>query len=68
LTIHGTEGMVISFAKCCHPIPGDPVVGHISSGRGLVIHTDACRNITLLRQHPEKILEVDWDKNVHGEF
>ncbi|GFR90486.1 (P)ppGpp synthetase [Elysia marginata] len=68
LTIRGTEGMVISFAKCCHPIPGDPVVGHVSSGRGLVIHTESCRNITEIRHNPEKVLEVDWDKNVHGEF
>ena len=43
LTIRGTEGMVISFAKCCHPVPGDPVVGHVSSGRGIVIHTEIAR-------------------------
>lgn len=68
LTIRGTEGMVISFAKCCHPIPGDPVVGHVSSGRGIVIHTESCRNIEEIRHNPEKVLEVDWDKNVSGEF
>ena len=68
LTIRGTEGMVISFAKCCHPIPGDPVVGHVSSGRGIVIHTDSCKNIAEIRHNPEKVLEVDWDKNVSGEF
>ena len=68
LTIRGTEGMVISFAKCCHPIPGDPIIGHVSSGRGLVIHTESCRNIASIRHNPEKVLEVDWDKNVQGEF
>ena len=68
LTIRGTEGMVISFAKCCHPIPGDPVVGHVSSGRGIVIHTDSCKNIAEIRHNPEKVLEVDWDKHVSGEF
>ena len=68
LTIRGTEGMVISFAKCCHPIPGDPVVGHVSSGRGIVIHTENCKNIGEIRHNPEKVLEVDWDKNVSGEF
>ncbi|MET4692420.1 bifunctional GTP diphosphokinase/guanosine-3',5'-bis pyrophosphate 3'-pyrophosphohydrolase [Endozoicomonas lisbonensis] len=68
LTIRGTEGMVISFAKCCHPIPGDPVVGHVSSGRGIVIHTDSCKNIAEIRYNPEKVLEVDWDKHVSGEF
>ena len=68
LTIKGTEGMIISFARCCHPIPGDPVIGHVSSGRGLVIHTETCPNIAEIRHSPEKILEVDWDKNVQGEF
>ncbi|WP_163831239.1 bifunctional GTP diphosphokinase/guanosine-3',5'-bis pyrophosphate 3'-pyrophosphohydrolase [Spartinivicinus ruber] len=68
LTIRGTEGMVLSFAKCCHPIPGDPVVGHVSSGRGMVIHTNACRNIVEIRHNPEKCLDVEWDKNVSGEF
>ncbi len=68
LTIKGTEGMIISFARCCHPIPGDPIVGHVSSGRGLVIHTESCPNIAEIRHSPEKILEVDWDKNVQGEF
>ncbi|MGY0219537.1 bifunctional GTP diphosphokinase/guanosine-3',5'-bis pyrophosphate 3'-pyrophosphohydrolase [Endozoicomonadaceae bacterium StTr2] len=68
LSIRGTEGMVISFAKCCYPIPGDPVVGHVSAGRGIVIHTEACKNIAEIRHNPEKILEVDWDKNVGGEF
>ena len=68
LTIKGTEGMIISFARCCHPIPGDPVVGHVSSGRGLVIHNENCGNIAEIRHSPEKILEVDWDKNVQGEF
>ena len=68
LSIRGTEGMVISFAKCCYPIPGDPVVGHVSAGRGIVIHTEACKNITEIRHNPEKVLEVDWDKDVSGEF
>ncbi|MRI35119.1 guanosine-3',5'-bis(diphosphate) 3'-diphosphatase [Endozoicomonas sp. OPT23] len=68
LSIRGTEGMVISFAKCCYPIPGDPVVGHVSSGRGIVIHTESCKNIADVRHSPEKVLEVDWDKNVSGEF
>lgn len=68
LSIRGTEGMVISFAKCCYPIPGDPVVGHVSSGRGIVIHTESCKNISDIRHSPEKVLEVDWDKDVSGEF
>ena len=68
LSISGSEGMVITFAKCCYPIPGDPVLGHVSSGRGLVIHVDGCKNISVLHSSPEKVLEVRWDKDVSGEF
>ena len=68
LAIRGSEGMVMNYAKCCHPIPGDPIVGHISSGRGMVIHTDDCNNITDIRDNPEKCVAVSWDPNVEGEF
>lgn len=68
LAIHGSEGMVMNYAKCCHPIPGDPVVGHISSGRGMVIHTDDCNNIMEIRDNPEKCVSLTWDPDVEGEF
>lgn len=68
LDIRGSEGMVMNFAKCCHPIPGDPIVGHISSGRGMVIHTDDCNNIADIRDNTEKCVAVSWDPDVQGEF
>lgn len=68
LTIRGSEGMVMSYAKCCYPIPGDPIVGHISSGRGMVIHTETCNNIAEFRNSPDKIVPVRWDPDVDGEF
>ncbi|MDB2384304.1 bifunctional GTP diphosphokinase/guanosine-3',5'-bis pyrophosphate 3'-pyrophosphohydrolase [Endozoicomonas sp.] len=68
LAIKGTENMVISFARCCYPIPGDAVVGHVSSGRGIVIHTEACSNTAEIRHNPDKVLEVVWDKDIKGEF
>ncbi|MEQ8955997.1 MAG: bifunctional GTP diphosphokinase/guanosine-3',5'-bis pyrophosphate 3'-pyrophosphohydrolase [Gammaproteobacteria bacterium] len=68
LAIRGSEGMVINYAKCCHPIPGDPIIGHISSGRGMVIHTDDCNNISEIRDNPEKCVTVSWDPQVQGEF
>ncbi len=68
LAIRGSEGMVINYAKCCHPIPGDPIIGHISSGRGMVIHTDSCNNIADIRDNPEKCVRVSWDPEVEGEF
>ena len=68
LAIRGSEGMVMNYAKCCHPIPGDPIIGHISSGRGMVIHTDDCNNITEVRDNPEKCVSVRWATDVEGEF
>lgn len=68
IDIRGSEGMVMNFAKCCHPIPGDPIVAHISSGRGMVIHTDECNNIAEIRENPEKCVAVSWDPGVKGEF
>lgn len=68
LTIDSAEGMLITFARCCRPIPGDPIIGHISSGKGLVVHQDTCRNIAELRNKPEKISHVSWAPTVQGEF
>ena len=68
LDIRGSEGMVMNFAKCCHPIPGDPIVGHISSGRGMVIHAAGCNNIADIRDNTEKCVAVSWDPDVQGEF
>lgn len=68
LAIKGTEGLVVSFAKCCSPIPGDPIIGHVSSGRGLVIHTENCKNIEEYRGNPEKCVILSWDKDIDSEF
>lgn len=68
LTVRATEGAVITFARCCRPIPGDPIVGFASSGRGVVVHHQDCHNIREYRNHPEKWLDVQWDKEVAGEF
>lgn len=68
IAIRGSEGMVMNYAKCCHPIPGDPIIGHISSGRGMVIHTDDCNNVAEIRDNPEKCVAVSWDPDVEGEF
>lgn len=69
LAIKGTEGMVVKFAKCCHPLPGDNISGYVSSGKGIVIHRDSCPNITNeLRDNQEKYLSVQWSKNIEGEY
>ena len=68
LTIDSTDGTIVTLSRCCRPIPGDPIIGHISSGKGLVIHLDTCKNMAEIRQHPEKISEISWSPNVSGEF
>ena len=68
LAIRGTEGLVVSFAKCCHPIPGESIVGHLSVGKGLVIHRESCRNIKNIRNNPEKCIFVEWGDEVVGEY
>ena len=68
LTIAGTEGMVVSYAKCCHPIPGDEVMGYLSSGRGVVIHRNVCGNLINFRKQPEKWIAVEWEKSIAREF
>ena len=68
LMIDSADEMMISFARCCRPIPGDPIIGHISAGKGMVIHQDTCRNINELRNNPEKINLVNWAPTVVGEF
>ncbi len=68
LAIRGTEGLVLSYAKCCTPIPGDPIVGHLSAGKGMVVHLDTCRNIAEFRHNPDKCIQLSWAKDVTGEF
>ncbi len=68
LAIRGSEGLVVSFARCCNPIPGDPIVGYLSSGKGMVIHQENCRNLADNRHNSEKTLHLTWDKDVSGEF
>ena len=68
LVIAGTEGMVVSYAKCCHPIPGDDVMGHLSAGRGVVIHRNSCGNLSNFRKQPEKWLTVNWEKDIDRDF
>ncbi|HSG88388.1 MAG TPA: bifunctional GTP diphosphokinase/guanosine-3',5'-bis pyrophosphate 3'-pyrophosphohydrolase [Pseudomonadales bacterium] len=68
LAIRGTEGLVVAYGKCCHPLPGDPIVGHLSSGRGLVVHVENCRNLAELRDKRDEIVPVRWAEAVQGEF
>jgi len=68
LVIKGSEGMVTRFSKCCRPIPGDPVVGVITGGRGMMIHTQACRNIADDKYPAENCIDVQWEPGLDEEF
>ncbi len=62
LAIHGTEGMAIQLARCCQPIPGDPIIGSIRKGSGLIIHTHDCQAIRKSRSaEPQKWIDVEWE-------
>ena len=68
ITIAGTEGLVVSYARCCHPIPGDEIMGYLSTGRGVVIHRNNCGNLHQFSKHPGKWLAVDWEPEIERDF
>jgi len=68
ITIQGTEGMAVQFAQCCRPIPGDPIIGVIKSGQGLIVHTHDCPTLRRGRSSSEQWLDVVWDKNISRPF
>jgi len=68
LAIAGTEGLVISYARCCFPIPNDPVIAYLSSGRGVVVHRESCGNLSGYRKQPDKWISVAWEKNLDRLF
>ncbi|MCD2449169.1 bifunctional GTP diphosphokinase/guanosine-3',5'-bis pyrophosphate 3'-pyrophosphohydrolase [Methylicorpusculum oleiharenae] len=68
LIIKGTEGMVVTLAKCCRPIPGDSIVGFFNPGRGIVVHHHECRNSNDIRKKQTSWLDVEWSKETTGEF
>ena len=68
ITIAGTEGLVVSYARCCHPIPGDDIMGYLSTGRGVVIHRNNCGNLQQFSKQPGKWLAVDWETKIDRDF
>ncbi|MFZ2313420.1 MAG: bifunctional (p)ppGpp synthetase/guanosine-3',5'-bis(diphosphate) 3'-pyrophosphohydrolase [Methylobacter sp.] len=68
LVIKGTEGMVITLAKCCRPIPGDSIIGFFNPGKGIVVHHHECHNSTDVKKKPISWLDVEWSEDIAGEF
>ena len=65
LMIAGTEGLLVTYARCCFPIPNDPIMAYLSAGRGVMIHRQNCGNLAEYRKQPEKWLSVAWEET-HG--
>jgi RelA/SpoT family (p)ppGpp synthetase len=68
IVIHGSEGLAVQFARCCNPIPGDPIIGFIKKGQGLVVHTHDCPTAAKSRGDPEKWLDVEWAPHTEKMF
>lgn len=68
IVIENSDGLITSFARCCYPIPGDHILGHISPGRGLVVHRESCKNLVDIRNNREKSTPLNWSPTVTGEF
>jgi GTP pyrophosphokinase len=70
LAISGTEGMVVTYGRCCYPIPGDQIVAKLSKGRGIVVHREECKNLEAQekRKKSDKYIDVQWADDASGEF
>ncbi|MBN8727783.1 MAG: bifunctional (p)ppGpp synthetase/guanosine-3',5'-bis(diphosphate) 3'-pyrophosphohydrolase [Xanthomonadales bacterium] len=68
ILISGTERGVLSFGNCCHPLPGDEIMGYLSAGKGIVVHRMECPNVPEFRKHPERCVEIAWAPDVQGDY
>ncbi|CAH0527281.1 bifunctional GTP diphosphokinase/guanosine-3',5'-bis pyrophosphate 3'-pyrophosphohydrolase [Vibrio hippocampi] len=68
LPIRGAEGILLTFANCCHPIPDDHIIAHVSPGRGLVVHRETCPNVRGYQKEPDKYMAVEWSDDYEQEF
>jgi GTP pyrophosphokinase len=68
ISVEGIDEVMLRLAKCCRPVPGDPIVGYISLGRGITIHRDDCPNVAVLKRDPERFTRVSWDGDAETSF
>src|SRR5699024_1097224 len=68
IRITGAERGVLSFGNCCHPLPGDHIIGYLSSGKGIVVHRTECPNVAEFRKSPERCIAIEWDREVTGDY
>ena len=68
VSVAGMDNIMLSFGKCCNPVPGDPITGIVTRGRGIVVHTNSCNNLLRLIQETERIIDVAWDVDKGSRF
>ncbi len=68
MAIRGTEGMAVTLAKCCYPIPGDAIVGHISPEEGMIVHAESCKNVSDIKKYPEQLIILHWEPEADKRF
>ncbi|MEA2211159.1 MAG: diphosphokinase / guanosine-3,5-bis(diphosphate) 3-diphosphatase [Solirubrobacteraceae bacterium] len=68
ISVEGIDEVMLRLAKCCRPVPGDPIVGYISLGRGITIHRDDCPNVAVLKKDPDRFTPVAWDGDADTSF
>ena len=68
IAINGSERGVLTFANCCHPVPGDAIFGYMSSGKGVVVHRTDCPNAAELGKHKDRYIGMGWDREVEGVY
>lgn len=66
--VHGIDNILMSFGKCCNPIPGDEIIGFVTRGRGVTIHRVECKNLPIMSESSDRFLEVEWDVGRKEEF
>jgi GTP pyrophosphokinase len=66
--VHGMDDLCVKLAKCCMPVPGDKIVGFITRGSGVSVHREDCQNVEMLRQTPERLVDVEWRDHAHGAY
>jgi guanosine-3',5'-bis(diphosphate) 3'-pyrophosphohydrolase len=68
ITVEGIDEVMLRLAKCCRPVPGDPIVGYISLGRGITIHREDCPNVAVLKKDPDRFTSVSWNGDAETSF
>jgi guanosine-3',5'-bis(diphosphate) 3'-pyrophosphohydrolase len=68
IRVHGVDDVLVRMAKCCTPVPGDPILGYISLGRGITIHREDCPNVKALMKNPERFTPIEWEGGTTTSF